>query len=98
MSCLGRSERGLLVILSMDDIDFDLSCFDLSDTPDSSRESPYELGAEIDWLAAVTTALRTPMPEPMPRERAPRSSYSGFDDESVTGEHIRAASEPSTVD
>jgi len=86
-------------MLSMDEIDFDFSCFDLSDTPGASRESPYEVGAEIDWLAAATTALRTPMPEPMPRERAPRSSYSGFDDEeSVTIERIRAASERTIVD
>jgi hypothetical protein len=78
----------------MDEIDFDLSCFDLSDTA-------YEVGGEIDWLEAATMALRRPLPEPMPRERAPRSSYTGiqvngFDDESITVERVRA--EPTDLD
>lgn len=73
----------------MDEIDFDLSCFDLSDTP-VEPTGPHEIGGEIDWLEAASVALRLPMPAPMPRERAPRGSSAGIelngfeDDDSVT--------------
>jgi hypothetical protein len=63
----------------MDEIEFDLSCFDLSDTPVEPSGGEYEIGGEIDWLEAASVALRTPLPAPMPRERAPRGSSAGIE-------------------
>lgn len=104
-----------------EEVEIDVSMFDAAaETPaaDPAREFPleptayaYAIGAEVERLDAASP--RRPMLEPMPRERAPRSSSQAIrartirdvgpdtefdDDDEVTISFARAESEPTIVD